>query len=88
MATTKSIKVITPGPVKVSRAETAGKASAFISGGPVKVETLPPLGEFRLIGLGAPGTAGADGAPGPQGPAGPPGDPGELGNLALDGGNF
>lgn len=80
------IRVFNNGPVKVTRAETNGKAMAFVSGGEVKVENTPAAGSVRLVG--SPGPSGLNGPPGPQGPPGIDGSLGDTSNLALDGGNF
>lgn len=82
----KGITVLNSGPVKVNRAETNGKAMAFVSGGQMKVEAAPTAGSVRMVGAPGPsGRNGTDGAPGEQGPVGPSVD---TTNLALDGGNF
>lgn len=82
----KGITVLNSGPVKVNRAETNGKAMAFVSGGQMKVEATPTTGSVRMVGTPGPaGRNGVDGSPGDPGPAGPAID---TSNLALDGGNF
>lgn len=82
----KGITVLNSGPVKVTRAETNGKAMAFVSGGQMKVEAAPTVGSVRMIGT--PGPMGRDGTDGTPGEPGTPGPAVDTSNLALDGGNF